>query len=66
VDVNMGSAGVVRGVLGFVISYMSMLVVDMAFLIRGDNEDELPEALIGTVRCSYLDMPSAVPAMPAD
>ncbi|BBM99014.1 hypothetical protein MPTK1_1g18020 [Marchantia polymorpha subsp. ruderalis] len=59
VDVNLGSSGVVRGVLGLVFGYITALVVDMAFLIRGDTEEELPEHLLGVVRCSRLDIDKA-------
>eukprot|EP00897_Mesotaenium_endlicherianum_P005327 jgi/Mesen1/4822/ME000243S03996 len=65
VDVNMGSSSVVRGVMGLVFGYITMLVVDMAFLIKADSEEELPERLIGAVRCSHIDLAAAVPPMPA-
>jgi hypothetical protein len=34
IDLNLGSSGVVRGVMGLVFGYISALVVDMAFFIR--------------------------------
>lgn len=34
IDINLGSSGVVRGVMGLVFGYISALVVDMAFFIR--------------------------------
>ncbi|KAJ7566864.1 hypothetical protein O6H91_02G122100 [Diphasiastrum complanatum] len=59
VDVNMGSSGVVRGVMSMVFGYVTALVVDMAFLIRAETEDELPECLLGAVRCSRLKIGAA-------
>ncbi|KAL2652955.1 hypothetical protein R1flu_021083 [Riccia fluitans] len=56
IDVNLGSSGVVRGVLGLVFGYITSIVVDMAFLIRGETEEELPEQILGVVRLSRIDM----------
>ncbi|KAJ7298803.1 hypothetical protein O6H91_Y405200 [Diphasiastrum complanatum] len=55
----MGSSGVVRGVMSMVFGYVTALVVDMAFLIRAETEDELPECLLGAVRCSRLKIGAA-------
>jgi len=34
IDLNLGSSGVVRGIMGLVFGYISALVVDFAFFIR--------------------------------
>ncbi|KAG0563145.1 hypothetical protein M758_8G006900 [Ceratodon purpureus] len=60
IDLNLGSSGVVRGVLGLVFGYISALVVDMAFFIRGETADELPERLIGVGRCSHIQLDKAI------
>nr|XP_024358788.1 protein ENHANCED DISEASE RESISTANCE 2-like isoform X2 [Physcomitrium patens] len=60
IDLNLGSSGVVRGVMGLVFGYISALVVDMAFFIRGETADELPERLIGVGRCSHIQLDKAV------
>lgn len=60
IDLNLGSSGVVRGVLSLVFGYISALVVDMAFFIRGETADELPERLIGVGRCSHIQLDKAV------
>lgn len=60
IDVNLGSSGVVRGVLSLVFGFVSALVVDMAFFIRGETADELPERLIGVGRCSHLQLDKAI------
>ncbi|KAL3684735.1 hypothetical protein R1sor_002757 [Riccia sorocarpa] len=59
IDVNLGSSGVVRGVLGLVFGYITSIVVDMAFLIRGETEEELPEHILGVVRLSRIEMGKA-------
>ncbi|GJP55068.1 hypothetical protein CLOM_g14053 [Closterium sp. NIES-68] len=61
VDVNMASSSVVRGIMGMVFGYITNLVVDMAFYLKGETEDELPERILGAVRCSYLELNSAIP-----
>ncbi|CAI5523244.1 unnamed protein product [Closterium sp. Naga37s-1] len=61
VDVNMASSSVVRGIMGMVFGYITNLVVDMAFYLKGETEDELPEHILGAVRCSYLELNSAIP-----
>lgn len=66
IDANMGSSSVVRGVMGMVIGYINMLVVDMAFLIKGDSEEELPERILGAVRCSHIELTSAAPPAEAE
>ncbi|CAK9216387.1 unnamed protein product [Sphagnum troendelagicum] len=63
IDLNLGSSGVVRGVMGLVFGYISALVVDMAFFIRCDVEEELPERLIGVGRLARLQMDKAVPPL---
>lgn len=64
VDVNMGSSSVVRGVMSMIFGYITNLVVDMAFVLKGDTEDELPEQLLGVGRCSHLSLKSAKPPIP--
>ncbi|KMT11446.1 hypothetical protein BVRB_5g107700 [Beta vulgaris subsp. vulgaris] len=65
VDVDIGSSTVANGVLGLVIGVITTLVVDMAFLVQANSEDELPERLIGAVRASHIELSSAiVPELP--
>jgi hypothetical protein len=49
--------------MGLVFGYISALVVDMAFFIRSDVEEELPECLIGVGRLARLQMDKAVPPL---
>lgn len=60
IDVDIGSSTVANGVLGLVIGVITTLVVDMAFLVQANTEDELPERLIGAVRVSHIELSSAV------
>ncbi|KAL3497964.1 hypothetical protein ACH5RR_040696 [Cinchona calisaya] len=60
IDVDIGSSTVANGVLGLVFGLMTSLVVDMAFLVQGNSQDELPERLIGAVRVSHVELSSAV------
>ncbi|KAJ8751476.1 hypothetical protein K2173_016693 [Erythroxylum novogranatense] len=59
--VDIGSSTVARGVVSLVLGYLSNLVIEMAFLIQANTEEELPEYLIGTCRLNHLDASKAVP-----
>ncbi|GAB4834810.1 Protein ENHANCED DISEASE RESISTANCE 2 [Ancistrocladus abbreviatus] len=60
IDVDIGSSTVANGVLGLVIGVITTLVVEMAFLVQANTEDELPERLIGAVRVSHIELSSAI------
>ncbi|PKA55689.1 hypothetical protein AXF42_Ash011981 [Apostasia shenzhenica] len=62
--VNIGSSTVARGVVSLVLGYLSNLVIEMAFLIQGNTEEELPEFLLGTCRLNHLDASKAVSVTP--
>lgn len=59
-DIDIGSSSVAKGVVNLVANYASKLVLEMAFLIQANTDEELPEKLLGTVRISNLDMAKAV------
>eukprot|EP00850_Spirogloea_muscicola_P018509 SM000170S02681 [mRNA] locus=s170:137044:145189:- [translate_table: standard] len=63
-DVSMGSSAIVKGVMALVLGYMKHLVVDIGFFLRGDGEDDAAEQLLGTVRCSKIELSSAVSPPP--
>ncbi|CAI0397877.1 unnamed protein product [Linum tenue] len=48
--VDIGSSTVARGVVSLVLGYLSNLVIEMAFLVQANTEEELPEYLLGTCR----------------
>ncbi|KAG4136770.1 hypothetical protein ERO13_D07G028500v2 [Gossypium hirsutum] len=60
IDVDIGSSSVARSVIGLVLGYVTSLVVDLAILIEGKEEAELPEYILGTVRLNRVKPESAV------
>ncbi|KAG5185451.1 hypothetical protein JKP88DRAFT_312182 [Tribonema minus] len=60
-DIDIGSSTVAYNTVSLAIGHAKALVVDMGICIQGDNESELPERLIGTVRLTNLDMSSCEP-----
>ncbi|XP_042422509.1 protein ENHANCED DISEASE RESISTANCE 2-like [Zingiber officinale] len=62
--VDVGSSTVARGVMNLVVGYLNSLVIEMAFLIQGNTQEELPESLFGTCRLNQLDVAKAVPVNP--
>ncbi|CAN1328142.1 Protein ENHANCED DISEASE RESISTANCE 2 [Linum perenne] len=61
IDVDIGSSSVARSVIGLVLGYVTSLVVDLAILVEGKEESELPEFILGTVRLNKLKLETAVP-----
>ncbi|CAI7747896.1 unnamed protein product, partial [Closterium sp. NIES-53] len=60
VDVDIGSSAVANGVVRFVLGYVRTLIIDMAFVIQGNTDEELPEKLLGTIRISHLEPNAAL------
>jgi hypothetical protein len=50
VDIDVGSSSVAAAVVGLVQGATRSLVVDMGIVLEGHAREELPEALLGTVR----------------
>ncbi|XP_076961066.1 protein ENHANCED DISEASE RESISTANCE 2-like [Bidens hawaiensis] len=61
-DIDVGSSTVARGVVNLVLGYLNNLIVEMAFLIQANTEDELPESLLGTCQLNHMDTAKAVSA----
>ncbi|OAY64265.1 Protein ENHANCED DISEASE RESISTANCE 2-like [Ananas comosus] len=59
--IDVGSSTVARGVVSLVLGYLNNLVIEMAFLIQGNTQEELPEILLGTCRMNHLDVSKSVP-----
>ena len=59
VDVDVSSSSVAANIVGLVQGMTRSLVVDMAIVLEGHSPEELPEQLLGTVRCAHLDLNSA-------
>ncbi|XP_068316072.1 protein ENHANCED DISEASE RESISTANCE 2-like [Pyrus communis] len=62
--VDVGSSTVARGVVNLVLGYLNNLVIEMAFLIQANTEEELPEVLLGTCRINQLDASKSVLVRP--
>ncbi|XP_059635352.1 protein ENHANCED DISEASE RESISTANCE 2-like isoform X2 [Cornus florida] len=60
IDVDIGSSSVAKSVIGLVLGYVTSIVVDLAILIEGKEEAELPEYILGTVRLNRVRPDSAV------
>ncbi|XP_022765374.1 protein ENHANCED DISEASE RESISTANCE 2-like [Durio zibethinus] len=64
VEIDVASSTVARGVANLVLGYLNNLVVEMAFVIQGNTQEELPETLLGTCRLNHLDQSKALLALP--
>ncbi|XP_010557338.1 PREDICTED: protein ENHANCED DISEASE RESISTANCE 2-like isoform X2 [Tarenaya hassleriana] len=62
--VDIGSSTVARGVVSLVLGYLNNLVIEMAFLVQANTEEELPEYLLGTCRLNHLDASKSVSVNP--
>ncbi|XP_073111374.1 protein ENHANCED DISEASE RESISTANCE 2-like isoform X4 [Elaeis guineensis] len=58
--IDVGSSTVARGVVSLVLGYLNNLVIELAFLIQGNTQEELPEFLLGTCRLNHLDASKSV------
>ncbi len=59
VDVDVGSSRAAASVVGLVSPVTTSLIIDMAIVLEGREEQELPEQLLGVVRFDKVDMKSA-------
>ena len=53
---DVSTSTVARKVLQMITSFAKELVIDLAFVIEGRSEKELPERVLGSVRVQYVDM----------
>ena len=60
VDVDVGSSYTAATVVNMVSSVTKTLVVDLAIVLEGKTQQELPESLLGTVRLDRIDLSTAV------
>ncbi|XP_020089742.1 protein ENHANCED DISEASE RESISTANCE 2-like [Ananas comosus] len=61
IDVDIGSSSVAKSIISLVLGYVTGIVVDLAILVEAQEERELPEYILGTVRLSRVRLDSAVP-----
>ncbi|CAI9762878.1 unnamed protein product [Fraxinus pennsylvanica] len=59
VDIDIGSSVVANAIVHLAFGYITTLTVDLAFLMEGQTESELPERILGAVRFSELNTASA-------
>lgn len=64
VDLDVGSSAIARRVTGMAMGASKSLTVDMAWVIEGLSESELPERVLAGMRCHELDLARAVPLRP--
>ena len=50
--------------VGVLQSYATLLVIDLAFVLQGESEEELQEHVLGTVRLSRPDTSQAAELAP--
>ena len=55
VILDCGSSPVATGVIRLSLGYAKSLVVDMGFVLEGDDEEHLPERIFGCVRMKSID-----------
>ena len=61
IDINVGSSKVATHMMDLVLRDAKTVTLDLAFLIEGKHERELPEVLLGSVRMIKPDAVQAVP-----
>ena len=54
-DVDVGSSSVARNVVGIALGYSKSIVVSMGFCLQGNEEEELPEILMGSCTVVHVD-----------
>lgn len=59
VDIDVGSSMVASAVVHLAFGYLTTITIDLAFLIEGQTESELPERILGAIRLSELDAAAA-------
>ncbi|MED6221660.1 hypothetical protein PIB30_056909 [Stylosanthes scabra] len=65
VDIDIGSSMVATAIVHLAFGYVKTLTVDLAFLLEGQAQSELPEKLLGALRLCSLDPASAIPVEPS-
>ena len=66
VDIDIGSSAVANSVVRFVFGYARYICVDIAYLIQGNDETELPEQILAAIRVAHLNLDAAKEPPPED
>lgn len=59
-DLDVGSSTIAHRLLQLSLGYSKLLTVDMAFVLEGQDEKELPEQVVGLIRAVHVDFSKAV------
>ncbi|KAG6471537.1 protein ENHANCED DISEASE RESISTANCE 2-like [Zingiber officinale] len=59
IDVDIGSSAIATAILHIALGCVTEVTIDMGFLVEAQEEEELPERLIGAVRVAQMEMSSA-------
>lgn len=59
IDVDIGSSTIASAILHLALGYVTAVTIDMGFLVEAQEEEDLPERLLGAVRVCQMEMSSA-------
>ncbi|CAN0899586.1 Protein ENHANCED DISEASE RESISTANCE 2-like [Linum grandiflorum] len=59
IDVDIGSSAIATAILHVALGCVTSVKIDMGFVVEAQEEEELPERLIGAVRVCQMEMSSA-------
>jgi len=59
-EVDILSSRAAGAILGAVKNFTSSVAIDLAFVLQGENQDELPERILGALRFYRIDVQGAV------
>jgi len=65
-DMDVVSSAAARNILSVVRNHTSSLTLDLGFVVQGNSEEELPEQMLGAVRCHGIDIYSCSPLPPME
>jgi len=55
-DIDIGSSPLASRIVRLSLGYSKNLVIDLGFVLQGNDVDELPEILLGACRCENIDL----------
>ncbi|CAN0860444.1 Protein ENHANCED DISEASE RESISTANCE 2-like [Linum grandiflorum] len=59
IDVDIGSSAIATAILHLALGCVTSVTIDMGFVVEAQEEEELPERLLGAVRVCQMEMSSA-------